>query len=178
VTLEESIVNSGRFVATLAGIAFAASNICVTAAVTMPKEGDFDFNYCIAGRSEVMQISDHAVVGSSEGTAAIISNIPQGPFDGQGSHCMGTWGVVDGQFSASGYCVTVDADGDKFLMDYKIGPYPVGQPETGTWNATSGSGKYQGMVAKGSYKAITQVVPAVAGGFQSCNRNTGSYKLK
>jgi len=147
-------------------------------AAAMPKEGNFDFNYCLAGRSEVMQISDQAVVGSGESTAALISNIPGGPFDGLGSRCMGTWAVVNGTFSASGYCVTVDADGDRFLMDYKMGPYPAGQLDYGTWTATSGSGKYQGMVAKGSFKAIAQVVPAAAGNFQGCNRNTGTYKLK
>ncbi|HMK21711.1 MAG TPA: hypothetical protein VK466_05215 [Terriglobales bacterium] len=162
----------------LAGPGLVLTICSAAAAAPMPREGNFDFNYCVAGRSEVMQVSDQAIVGSSEGTAAIVSNIPGGPFDGQGSHCMGTWAVIDGQFSASGYCVTVDADGDKFLMDYKSGPYPAGQPEHGMWTATSGSGKYQGVVAKGSYKAIVQVVPAVSGGFQSCNRNTGTYKLK
>lgn len=162
----------------LIGFVIAASNIAVTTAADMPKEGNFDFNYCLAGRTQAMQVSDEAVAGSFELTAAIISNIPAGPFDGQGSHCMGTWSVLDGKYADSGYCVTVDADGDKFLMNFKTGPVPAGQLATGTWTAAGGSGKYQGMVAKANYKAIGAVVPAVPGGFQGCNRNTGTYKLK
>lgn len=169
---------NARRAAALTGIAFAASHFATIAAVNMPKEGNFDFNYCLAGRTEAMQVSDQAVAGSFELTAAIMSNIPGGPFDGQGSHCMGTWSVLDGKYFDSGYCVTVDADGDRFLMDFKTGPLPAGQAVAGTWTAVGGSGKYQGMMAKGNYKAISPVVPAVPGGFQGCNRNTGTYKLK
>jgi hypothetical protein len=169
---------NARHAAGLIAIGLSAWSIGVIAAVNMPKEGNFDFNYCLAGRTEAMQVSDAAVAGSFELTASIISNIPGGPFDGQGSHCMGTWTVLDGKYFDSGYCMTVDADGDRFLMDFKTGPLPAGQPATGTWTAIGGSGKYQGMVAKGNYKAIAQVVSAVPGGFQNCNRNTGTYKLK
>jgi len=169
---------NARRAAALTGFAFAASSIAATAAVNMPKEGNLDFNYCLAGRTQAMPVSDDTVAGSFELTAAIISNIPGGPFDGQGSQCMGTWQVLDGKYSDSGYCVTVDADGDKFLMNFKTGPVPAGELATGTWTAVGGSGKYQGMMAKASYKAIRAVAPAVPGGFQGCNRNTGTYKLK
>ena len=148
-------------------------------AVTMPREGSFDFNYCLAGRSTtVMQVSDNVMAGSFEVTAGIYSNVPGGPFDGQGSHCVGTWAVADGKYTDSGYCVTVDADGDKFIMDYKTGPLPVGQPAKGKWIVAGGSGKYTGMTASGDYRGVLQSVPAVAGGFQACNRNTGTYKLR
>ena len=168
-----------KLAAILAGVAATATSNCIVlAAVSMPKEGNFDFNYCLAGRTQTMEVSDQAMAGSFELTAAIMSNPPGGPFDGQGSHCMGTWSVLDGKYYDSGYCVTVDADGDRFLMDFKTGPVPPGQPPSGIWTATGGSGKYQDMAAKGNYKQIAPIVPAVPGGFQVCNRNTGSYKLK
>ena len=162
--------------------AFTTSGIlcmCLTAsAAPLPKEGSLDFNFCLAGRTNTMAVSDKVVAGNFELTASIISNPPGGAFDGQGSRCMGTWYVIDGSYFDSGYCVTTDADGDRYLMDFKTGPLAAGQPAAGTWTAIGGSGKYQGMVAKAQYKANAQVAPAVEGGFQNCNRNTGTYKLK
>ena len=150
----------------------------VNGAVTMPKEGNFDFNFCLAGRTNAMQASDSVMGGSFEATAGLYSNVPGGAFDGQGSHCFGIWAIVDGKYTDSGYCVTTDADGDRFMMDFKTGPLPAGQPARGKWIAAGGSGKYAGMAASGDYNAVLQSSPAVAGGFQACNRNTGSYKLK
>jgi len=34
------------------------------------------------------------------------------------------------------------------------------------------------MIAQAEYKVVQRSVPATEGGFQSCNRNTGTYKLK
>lgn len=70
---------NARRVAALAGIAFAASNFAAIAAVNMPKEGNFDFNYCLAGRTETMQVSDQALAGSFELTASIMSTPLAGP---------------------------------------------------------------------------------------------------
>lgn len=163
------------------GVAFAAA-ICFSGiakgAVTMPKEGSFDFNFCLSGRTTTMPVSDSVMGGAFEATAGIYSNVPGGSFDGQGSHCSGTWSIVAGKYTDSGYCVTVDADGDRFLMDFKTGPLPPGQPAKGKWFAAGGSGKYVGMTASGDYSAVRQSSPAVPGGFQACNRNTGTYKLK
>jgi len=148
------------------------------AAVTMPKEGRFDFNFCLAGRTAAIPINENAVAGSFESTAGIWSNIPGGAFDGQGSRCVGSWAVVDGTYTDGGYCITTDADGDRFLMDFRTGPIRVGEQVVGKWVATAGSGKYARMAAQGEYKAVAKSVPAVEGGFQNCNRNTGTYKLK
>lgn len=162
-------------------VLFAASlglSEIASGAVTMPKEGNFDFNFCFSGRTTTMPVSDSVMGGSFESTAGIYSNVPGGPFDGQGSHCSGTWSITEGKYADSGYCVTVDADGDRFLMDFKSGPLLVGQPAKGLWFAAGGSGKYAGMTARGDYRAVLQSSPAVAGGFQACNRNTGTYKLR
>lgn len=153
--------------------------LTANAAVNMPKEGSFDFNYCLSGRTTTtVQVSEGTLAGAFEVTAGIYSNVPGGPFDGQGSHCIGTWAVAGGQYSDSGYCVTTDADGDRFMMDFKTGPLPAGQPSRGKWSVSGGSGKYAGMVANADYRGVLQSVPAISGGFQVCNRNTGTYKLR
>jgi hypothetical protein len=166
--------NSCLGIAALA-LSFVTSGMCAP----MPREGTFDFNFCLAGRSSAIEsMGDAAAAGSFENTAAIWSNVPGGPFDGQGSHCVGTWSAVDGTYVDSGYCVTTDADGDRFLMEFKTGPVKGDQIAAGKWTARAGTGKYAGMVAQGDYKTVSRSTPAVAGGFQLCNRNTGTYKLK
>jgi hypothetical protein len=50
--------------------------------------------------------------------------------------------------------------------------------ETGTWTAAAGTGKYQGMVAKGSYGPLGLIPSSVPGKETRCNRNTGTYTLK
>jgi hypothetical protein len=65
-------------------------------AVTTPRERSFDFNHCLAGRTTVvMQLSDNVMAGAFEATAGNYCNTPVGPFDGQGSHCVGTWAITD-----------------------------------------------------------------------------------
>lgn len=162
----------------LTGLALTLSICPAVGAATMPKEGSFDFNYCLASRGSAMPAAGDAVAGSFESTAGIWSNTPGGAFDGQGSHCVGSWAVIDGVYTDSGYCLTTDSDGDRFLMDFKTGPVRGDQQSTGRWVAKGGSGKYAGMVAQGEYKSVARSVPAVEGGFQGCNRNTGTYKLK
>lgn len=167
--------NRGFVAVITAACAFAGTG---SVAAPMPKEGSFDFNFCLSGRTNALQVSESLMGGSFEATAGIYSNVAGGAFDGQGSHCLGTWAVVDGKYSDSGYCMTTDADGDRFLMDFRTGPLPAGQPARGKWVVAGGSGKYAGMSASGEYKGVLQSSPAIAGGFQGCNRNTGTYKLK
>jgi len=162
----------------LAGPALVLTVCSAATAAPMPREGSFDFNYCLAGKASPLAAAGDAVAGSLELTAAIWSNPPGGAFDGQGSHCVGTWAMIDSAYVDSGYCVTTDADGDRFLMDFKTGPVRGDQPATGRWVARGGSGKYAGMVAQGEFRTVSRSTPAVAGGFQVCNRNTGTYKLK
>lgn len=166
----------------LSSIALIGSVTCfihsANAAVSMPREGTFDFNFCLSGRTSTIQVSDTVMAGPFDATAGIYSNIPGGPFDGQGSQCVGTWSIADGKYTDSGYCVTVDADGDKFVMEFKTGPLAVGQPAKGKWFVSGGSGKYSGMVATGDYRNVLHSTPAAPGGFQACHRNIGSYKLK
>ena len=87
--------------------------------------------------------------------------------------CVGTYEITGGRYRDHGTCTLVDADGDKWLMRYE-----TGADLAGTWVAVEGSGKYEGMEARGEYRPVGNVPGVLAGGFKSCNHNTGLYTLK
>lgn len=142
------------------------------AAVTMPKEGSFDFNFCFVSDATHVAISDKSYVGSFQNRAAMHSNRAGGAFDLQGARCFGYYGNLDGAYSDQGYCEIVDADGDKWVMRFASGA-----DSAGTWTAAAGTGKYEGMVARGAYKPLG-FPPSPVPGNARCNRNTGTYQLK
>ena len=158
-------------------VAFSISGIlcvCLAAsAAPMPKEGNFDFNFCFVADIHHVAVTDKAGVGHFTNGAALHSLQPGGPFDLQGARCFGYYGNVEGQYSDQGFCELIDADGDRWLMKFLTGP-----EQSGTWNVAAGTGKYVGMTATGSYKPLGFVSSPEPGRNQRCNRNTGTYKLK
>jgi hypothetical protein len=79
----------------------------------MPKDGTFDFNFCFVTEVSHIPLTDREGLGSFTNVAAIHANRPGGAFDLQGSRCFGYYSNVEGQYSESGYCEHVDADGDR-----------------------------------------------------------------
>lgn len=138
------------------------------------REGRFDFNFCKFGKADYPRQARGLVSGSFDRIAAsLYDNGGSKDIDQQGSRCVGAYEVVGGQYRDYGVCTQVDADGDKWLMRYETRA-DLG----GTWIAVGGSGKYEGIMAKGEYRPIGNVPGLVPNGFKSCNHYTGAYKLK
>jgi hypothetical protein len=71
-------------------------------------------------------------------------------------------------------CEAIDADGDKRLTYYSLAA-----DGKVTREAVTGTGKYDGMVVSGSkYEPVGPFPTIKAGTSQSCNHQTGTYKLK
>lgn len=144
------------------------------AAVEIPKEGRFDFNYCMGGKAAYSEVRAGLATGEFDLVASTYTNGPGKAFDRQGSRCVGVYEIVDGKYRDYGVCTQVDADGDKWIMRTE-----TGADMGGKWVAVGGSGKYEGMTATGSYAPVGAIPPAAAPGvFNRCNRNTGTYKLR
>jgi hypothetical protein len=145
-------------------------------AAPTPKEGRFDFTLCFAGKMEHMAVDKEVGGGSYDLGVAVYANGDSKMFDRTGARCLGAYVTRDGRFEDAGYCVLVDADGDKWLMKYAtaIGPDSF----RGTWDAVHGTGKYAGMTATGEYKTLGPIPAVQSGGLQGCNRNSGTYKLR
>lgn len=156
-------------VAALSGVLVAGT---AGAAVNLPKEGSFDFNFCFVSDAVHVAFGDKVYVGSFQNRASMHSNRPGGAFDLQGARCFGTYGNVDGDYTDQGYCEIVDADGDKWLMKFTSGA-----DSSGIWTAPFGTGKYEGMTARGTYKPLG-FPPSPVPGNARCNRNTGTYRLR
>lgn len=159
-------------------VTFAASLLCIAdvgfAAVDMPKEGRFDFNYCMGGKVGYSELRAGLAMGEFEGVASTYANGAGKAFDRQGSRCIGVYEIVDGKYRDYGVCTQVDADGDKWLMRFD-----TGGDMSGKWVVVGGTGKYEGMSATGSYAPVGDLPPAAGPGtYNKCNRNTGTYKLR
>ena len=140
----------------------------------MIREGRFDFNICKFGKADYPRLAKGLVSGSFDRIAAsIYDNGGSEDIGQQDSRCVGAYEVVGGRYRDYGVCTQVDADGDKWLMRYETGADLIG-----TWVAVGGSGKYEAMTAEGEYRPNGNVPGVLAGGFKSCNHNTGTYKLK
>lgn len=140
----------------------------------MIREGRFDFNVCKFGKADYPRHAKGLVGDSFNRIAAsMYDNGGSKDIDQQGSRCVGAYEIVGGKYRDYGVCTQVDADDDRWLMRYE-----TGADLSGTWVAVGGSGKYEGMSAKGEYRPIGNVPGVVPGGFKSCNHYTGAYKLK
>lgn len=141
--------------------------------VSIPKSGDFEFRFCLAGEAEVMTADDKVYVSHYSNVANLITNSPGKPFDRMSSLCRGTFANLNGKMQDFGVCELTDQDGDKWWMEY----HGSADGSGGTYTAAHGTGKYDGMTLSGQY--ILDFWPvAMKNGFQACNPNKGSYRLK
>lgn len=136
------------------------------------KSGTYDVTYCSAGESTVISHSKDHIALTFRSFGTVRSNVPGGAFDGLSSECIGVVGIVKGEVSVTGYCEYVDVDGDRKFGVFSETP---GQ-ELGQWNGLSGTGKYAGIVDRGTYD-MTDFPKIRTGRSQSCGRATGSYEF-
>lgn len=141
--------------------------------VNMPKSGSYEFQFCLVGESKAMSGGDKVVVSHYSNIANVRTEPSGKAFDRMSSMCYGTWASLNGKPQDFGVCELTDADGDKWWMEY----HGNAEGSGGNYTAVHGTGKYEGMTLSGQY--ILDFWPAaVKDGFQACNPNKGTYKLK
>jgi hypothetical protein len=143
--------------------------------VNLPKEGNYEFEFCVIGHGKTFSSGDKVFVISYEGDANLRTTPSGRPFDKMGARCEGIYTKLNGQQNETGVCELTDVDGDKWWMDYHGLPDGTG----GTYTSASGTGKYEGMTLRGEYHIDNNWGSSAKDvAFQGCNPNKGSYKLK
>lgn len=156
------------------GAALAAST-AEAGKVNLPKEGNYEFEFCVIGGGKTFSSGDKLFVISYMGDANLKSTPPGRAFDRMGARCYGIYSNINGRQQETGICELTDLDGDKWWMDYHGNPDGAG----GTYIAAHGTGKYDGMTLKGEYRIDNAWGSASKElNFQGCNPNKGTYKLK
>jgi len=140
------------------------------------KEGSFRGMTCFTGPVHVTaEVKEH--VGASYDL--IGAQVRKDGELGYGSskHCVGTTMMIGKESTERGSCVSTDPDGDQVFVLYS--GHVHGGVEAGFWRAVAGSGKYEGIKARGTWsKAVRPVNAAGADAEQLCNNETGRWKLK
>jgi hypothetical protein len=162
--LKLQFVNAGL----VAALGVAGSAV----AQTLAKEGNYDITNCWSGTSSIIQFSKSHSVSINDLVGNSRSNPPGGAFDMSAFRCVTLGTMIDGKASGSYYCETIDKDGDKFLVR------GTNEGPKGKLEAIAGTGKYEGMVRTGTTESLGVFPPIKTGAFTSCNRQTGTYKLK
>jgi hypothetical protein len=139
----------------------------------LPKEGSYDFTSCWSGLGNDITFSKTHTASSYEMTGAIRSNPPGGIFDKETFRCVGINASLGGKNTGSTVCEATDADGNKRLTYFSLG-----SDGKVTREFVVGTGKYEGMVTTGTVEPLGPFPVIKAGTFQSCNHQTGTYKLK
>ena len=142
-------------------------------AAELPKEGSYDYTSCWSGVSNTITFSKTHTASSYEMTGTTRSNPPEGMFDKNTFRCVGMNASLDGKFTGSTVCESIDVDGDKRLSYFLLA-----KDGSLTRENISGTGKYEGMTQVGVVHPLGPFPVIKAGTFQDCNRQTGTYKLK
>jgi hypothetical protein len=156
-------------------IAFQLSIVLASAslaAAPLPKEGPVNATSCFVGDRTLMETSKENQFGSLILNGLRFTATEGALFDATTAECIVQYRVDASGSHASGYCVTIDADGDKLSSDL------AGKNGVGKWSFIGGTGKYAGITGGGEYKPIRKF-PAMMqqGKMGTCNSTTGTYKL-
>jgi len=138
----------------------------------VPKEGSYDFTACWAGSANAIAFSKTHVAVTFDMSGVALSNPPGGMYDHHSFRCIGLSTTLSGEVKQITLCEAVDPDGDKTLTRFE------GDGNHGTRTLLEGTGKYTGMVSTGTAESLGKFVPVRPGTFQSCNHQTGTYKMK
>jgi hypothetical protein len=160
-----------RFGHIAALFAFAAAGSALAA--DLPKEGHYDFVSCYAGvdSASVNIDSTHAAV-IRDYTGTNKSTIPGTLMDMTSFHCVALVNRLTAKVGSTSICEVTDKDGDHIYTRF------VGDGGTSESSVVAGTGKYAGMERNGITTMVGNFPTAKAGTFQTCVKQTGTYKLK
>jgi hypothetical protein len=151
-------------VATLASASLAAA--------PFPKEGTGTWVNCFVGEGTFMAASKDRTFGSIYNNGLRFTLTEGALGDASAMDCIFQASIDGKGISGPGFCVSVDADGDKMSLDV------TDNNGSGTWKFLGGTGKYAGITGGGEYKPLRKfpamMQQAKLGG---CSNATGTYKL-
>lgn len=166
------MVFPGRILAIVGIGAVACAGMAAAGAQALPKEGRFDYVACWSGTSNPISLSKTLSAMTYEHTGSTRSNLPDSPFDKLSSHCLGMGSSFDGKASGMTVCEVVDKDGDRMLNQFVLSD---GRAVRST---LAGTGKFEGITTEATVSPLGPFPTIKAGTFQSCNHQTGSYRLQ
>ncbi len=158
---------------TIAGTVSVLAVMDPALAQGFPKEGSYDFTACLAGTSSLIAFSKTQAGYSYEATGTTRSNPPGGMMDNTSVRCVGLTTTLDGKRTQNTLCETVDRDGDKQLASLTMA-----SDGKVTREVVSGTGKFEGLQMSGVVMPLGPFPTIKPGTFQTCNRQTGTYKMK
>jgi hypothetical protein len=155
--------------------AYAAFNPIAFAA-DYSKEGKLDTTHCFAGDGHHIQSTDSQNFGTALNHGVGFSNKPSGsPFDHFGSVCAVVYNTNKaGKSGANGHCEMTDAEGQKWLLAFS----DEGNKMAGNFEASGGTGKYEGLKMSGEFKPIGPLFFGTPGHVMRCVNLSGAYKLR
>ncbi len=162
-------MNNVSKIAIQLSMVFASASL---AAAPYPKEGKETWIHCAVGEGTFMAASKESTFASIQNNGLRFTVKEGGLGDASTIDCI-LQASIDGKgISGPGYCVSIDADGDKMSLDF------AENNGAGTWKFLGGTGKYTGITGGGEYKALRKF-PAMMqqGKLGGCNSATGTYKL-
>lgn len=135
----------------------------------------FDVTDCASATVTFVQDSLDLRIFSYEGRSILRSNHQNKVFDNCTGHWIGVrWNMGD-KYTAHGYFIYTDPDGDIFVMEGDS------SKETGaTMKLLQGTGKWKGITGNGKVSSVTSAKSVTQGsfqGFQNCWQYTGTFEL-
>ena len=154
---------------TLIALVFAG----VALSQTPPKEGKYEVTSCSSAVLTSIAFSPTHSASNWELMGMNVSNPPGGLLDKATFRCVGLSSMLDGKNSARWVCELVDAEGGSKLLSYWTN-------EDGKTTRTHyvGTGKFEGIELTTTAESLGLSSKIKPGTFQTCGRNTGTYKLK
>ena len=154
-----------------AGISFASAS-------EVPKEGTYDYVACWSGTVSEMKLPGGDIARLVEFTGSIRARDPSSIFNNNSFRCVSIGAASPekknvGITAGKSICTATDTDGDTRATSFTTEDGKTVRKELG------GTGKFDGMVT--SNQAIEELgpIPTIQPGtLQSCNHQTGTYKLK
>ena len=146
---------------TVSGLAATLGMASVAPAAEMAKEGTCHFRSSLTGSGKLNMIGTLQDGGNGlavfDETGTVVTDCGQGKLPPSNQHCFGTSEMRKGFMYTTGYCITTDPDRSQVAWKVVFDGYDkYSYDYSGTQEALIGSGKYEGMAAKGklscSYK--------------------------
>ncbi len=138
-------------------------------AADLPRNGQFEFTACLAGKQvSIAHGPDHGV-GTADLLGTQRSTPPGGLFDLTASRCVYSYGYLEGKYEADGFCEFRDAQGDTYLLRIHRSP-----GQAGVLDGLHGTGKYAGMNLRGEYD-LSASFADTPGHVNTCVKASGTF---
>ncbi len=134
--------------------------------------GDVSWRSCWAGTSQTVVRGEGDLSFSTVFFGTTVTDDPADKLHMSSFKCVSAGDIHGGKAVSTGYCQSVDADGDKFFSTYEV------VDGAGPLTFTGGTGKFDKGSGVVQIKTIGQFPGIESGKFQGCNNGKGSYTLR